>query len=222
LQQEACSLKKIMAHYYLILLFILFSAPNAFAQHTGFTPINNRAEFKKKFSEEGKKVQSIRSSFVQEKNLSLLEEKIVSEGKFWFKRERKVRIEYQKPFRYLMIIKDDQILIRDEQKESRISAHSNKLFQQINRIIVDCVNGAILDNKDFTSRIFENEKTYLLEMTPASKSIKEFFQKIIVLVDKKDGSVVSIKLEEPGGDDTLIRFFDKALNEKIHETLFVR
>jgi outer membrane lipoprotein-sorting protein len=198
---------------YCVILLLITISTKTLAQHKGFIVIDNLPEFKKKFSEEGKKVQSIRSSFVQEKNLALLEEKIISNGKFWFQREKKVRIEYQKPFRYLMIINGDQILIRDDQKENKISTHSNKLFKQINRIIVDCVNGAIIDNKDFVSKIFQNEKRYLLEMTPTSKSIKEFFQKIIVLVDKK---------VEPGGDDTLIRFSDKALNEKIDETLFVR
>ncbi len=205
-----------------VILLITIASTTTLAQHSGFAAITNLPEFKKKFSEEGKKVQSIRSSFIQEKNLAVLEEKIISNGKFWFQREKKVRIEYHKPFRYLMIINGDQVLIRDEQKESKISTHSNKLFQQINRIIVDCVNGAIIDNKDFTSKIFQNEKTYLLEMTPISKAIKEFFQKIIVVVNKKDWTVVSIQLVEPGGDDTLIHFSDKALNEKIDETLFVR
>jgi outer membrane lipoprotein-sorting protein len=213
---------KFLAAYGIILLLTISIKAIAQPAPTGFIIINNLPDFKKKFSEEGKKVQSIRSSFIQEKNLAVLEEKIVSNGKFWFQREKKVRIEYQKPFRYLMIINGDQILIRDDQKESKISTHSNKLFQQINRIIVDCVNGAIIDNKDFVSKIFQNEKMYLLEMTPTSKSTKEFFQKIIVLVDKKDWTAVSIQLIEPGGDDTLIRFSDKALNEKIDEVLFVR
>ncbi len=210
-----------MTRFYFILYLIFFSPSLGQAQPPGFSAINNFSDFKLKFAEEGKKIQSIQSLFVQEKNLTLLEEKIVSEGKFWFERERKVRIEYQKPFRYLMIMNGDQIVIRDDQKESKISAHSNKLFQQINRIVVDCVNGKILENKDFTSRIFQNEKTYLFEMTPASKTIKEFFQKISVLVDKTNWSVLSIKMEEPGGDNTLIRFFDKEINKKLDEALFV-
>ncbi len=209
---------------YCVIIVLTTISNKVLAQTTpiGFTAVNDLPEFKKKFSEEGRKIQSIRSAFIQEKNLAVLEEKIISNGKFWFQREKKIRIEYQKPFRYLMIMNGDQMVIRDEQKETRISTHSNKLFQQINRIIVDCVNGAIIDNKDFVSKIFQNEKMYLLEMTPSSKSLKEFFQKIIVLVDKKDWTVVSIQLIEPGGDDTLIHFSDKALNEKIDETLFVR
>jgi outer membrane lipoprotein-sorting protein len=213
---------RIMLISYSIILFSVINSATVSAQHPSFTPIGNLTEFKKKFLEEGKKVQSIRSSFVQEKNLAMLQEKIISSGKFWFQREKKVRIEYQKPFTYLMIINGEQIVIRDEQKESKISTHSNKLFQQINRIIVDCINGSIIDNKDFSSKIFQSEKAYRLEMTPTTKVIKGFFQKIIVLIEKSDWTVASIQLEEPGGDDTLIKFSDKVINAKLDEVLFVR
>lgn len=205
-----------------MLLLALVSVEETVAQHPGFNELINLVEFKKKFAEEGKKTLSIRSSFRQEKTLSMLEEKIISEGKFNYKREKKIRLEYQKPFRYLLIINGDQLLIRDDQKESRISASSSKLFQQINRIIVDCVNGAILDNKDFSPRVFQNEKMYLLEMIPTSKAIKDFFQKISVLVDKKDWTVVNITLLEPGGDNTIILFTDKVINDKLDDALFVR
>jgi|SRR5688572_9446047 len=193
----------------------------ATAQPAGYKPVDNLTEFKTKFAEEGKKVSSISSHFVQEKNLSVLEEKIISEGKFWYKREKKVRLEYQKPFRYLMMMSGDQMVIRDEQKETRISTHSSKLFQQINRIMVDCVNGSILENKDFTSRVYQNEKSYLLIMTPTSKTMKDFFETIQVSVDKKDWSVTGITLNEPGGDNTAIRFSDKVFNEKLNDSLFV-
>ena len=205
-----------------LLLILVFASQSAFAQHAGYAEVKDKEVFKKDFSLGAKKIMSIKSSFVQEKNLSMLSEKIISQGKFWFKREQKVRIEYEKPFRYLLLINGDQILIRDDQKETKMSAHSNKLFQQINRIIVDCLSGSILENKDFAPRVFQNEKVYLLEMSPVSKGIKGFFQTIIVLVNKDDWSVTSIQMNEAGGDNTIIRFSDKALNQKLDDTLFTR
>jgi len=205
----------------LFLTVISISPLPSLAQH-GFTAVSDLAEFKKKFADEGKKVHFIQSSFKQEKNLSALQEKIVSNGKFWFAREKKVRIEYLKPFHYLLIINGEQMVIRDDQKENRVSTHSNKLFQQINRILVDCVNGAILENKDFSPRVFQNEKMYLLEMSPTSKTLKDFFETISVELDKKDWSVTSITLREPGGDNTVIHFFDKVINEELNDALFVR
>lgn len=190
------------------------------AQHAGYKPVPDFAAFKKQFSEESANVVSITSNFTQEKTLTALTETIISEGLFWFKRSNKVRIEYQKPFQYLMIMTDDKMLVRDGQKENQISVSSNKLFQQVNRIILDCVQGTILTSNDFLVNVFENEKIYLLEMTPASKTLREFFKTIILLVEKSDYSVKSIELNEPTGDRTTIIFTGKKLNSRVADAIF--
>jgi outer membrane lipoprotein-sorting protein len=192
----------------------------ASAQYTGYKAIEDLPGFKKQFAAEAKKIQSIKSNFAQEKNLSLLDEKIISEGKFYFKRDNKVRIAYEKPFQYLMIINGDQMLVKDSQKENKVNVNSNKLFQQVNKIIVDCLQGTMLDNKDFSVRVYQNDKTWLLEMTPVGKALKDFFQVIVIHADKKDYSVSSIDMREPSGDNTLIRFTQKELNAAVHDEIF--
>jgi len=190
------------------------------AQYTGYTAVSDLTVFKSKFKAESSNVSSIQSNFIQEKILSALTEKIVSTGKFWFKRSNKVRIEYIKPFTYLMVMNGDKMLIRDEQKESRINVKANRLFQQVNRIMIDCVQGTILDSKDFSSTVFEDKNTYLLEMTPTSKTLREFFQTIVLVVDKKNYSANSIEMNEPSGDKTTISFTDKKLNTQISDEVF--
>ena len=199
---------------------LFFTIMTAQAQYTGYKPVSDPAAFKKQFAVEAKKIQSIKSSFIQEKNLSLLEEKIISEGKFYFKRENRVRIEYEKPFQYLMIMNGDQMLVKDNQKENKVNVKSNKLFQQVNQVMIDCVQGTMLDNKDFTLHIFQNDKAWLLEMTPTGKALKEFFKVILVYADKKDYSVSSIDMREPSGDNTNIHFVQKELNVITPDALF--
>ena len=149
-----------------------------------------------------------------------LTEKISSSGKFWFKRTNRVRIEYTKPFSYLMVMNGDKMLVRDNEKENKINVKSNKLFQQVNRIMIDCVQGTILDSKDFTTKVFEDGKVYLLEMTPTSKALREFFQTILLTVEKSDYSVKSIEMNEPAGDKTVISFKNKKLNEQVADAVF--
>jgi outer membrane lipoprotein-sorting protein len=112
------------------------------------------------------------------------------------------------------------MLVRDDQKENKINTSSNKLFQQVNRIVLDCVQGTILDSKDFSVRVFENDHAFLLEMTPSSRALREFFQTIVLTVDKKDHAVKSIKMNEPLGDTTTIIFTDKKLNEPVADAVF--
>jgi outer membrane lipoprotein-sorting protein len=200
-------------------VFIIGSV-QSLAQHAGYTPVSDVQSFKKKFASESAKVMSITSDFIQEKTLTALTEKITSTGKFWFKRSNRVRIEYVKPFSYLMIMNSDKIFIRDNEKENTINVKSNRVFQQVNRIMIDCVQGTILDSKDFTTKIYEDEQVYLLEMIPSSKALRDFFQTILLRVDKGDYSVRSIEMNEPAGDQTIISFKNKKLNEQVADAVF--
>ncbi len=190
------------------------------AQYPGYTPLADLAKFKIEFSTATKKTLTIKSNFVQEKNLSMLAEKIVSKGKFWFKKDSQVRMEYNQPFQYLMIISQDKVFVKDGQKENKVSARSNKLFQQVNKIMIDCMQGTTLSNPDFKTRVFENKTTYLVELVPVVKGLKDLFKNINVVVDKKDCSANSIEMQEVSGDNTIIRFANKELNTTIPDALF--
>ena len=189
-------------------------------QHAGYKPVTDLAGFKEKFAAASRQTQSIKSDFVQEKNLSLLSEKIVSKGKFWFKKDNLVRMEYNQPFQYLVIINNNSVLVKDGQKENKISTKSNKLFQQINRMMVDCVQGTALGNPDFTVAVFENAGAWLVELSPVAKAMKEYFKNINIVVGKKDYSVSKLEMYEQSGDNTIISFLNKELNAAIPDALF--
>jgi outer membrane lipoprotein-sorting protein len=201
-------------------VLVLVMAISSIAQYPGYSPVTDLAKFKVDFSAATQKTSSIKSDFVQEKNLSMLAEKITSKGKFWFKKESMVRMEYNQPYQYLMILNKDKVFIKDAHKENKVSASSNKLFQQINKIMIDCMQGTALNNPDFKTRVFQNKNNSLVELTPVTKGLKELFKNINVIVDNKDFSVASIEMQEPGGDNTLIRFTNKELNAAIPDTLF--
>jgi outer membrane lipoprotein-sorting protein len=192
----------------------------AHAQYAGYKPVVDVNVFKQQFTSESAKILSIASDFTQEKTLTALTEKITSQGKFWFKRSNKVRIEYIKPFTYLMVMNGDKVLLKDGQKENRVNTKSNKLFQQVNRIMVDCMEGTIMDSKDFAVKAFENDKSYLLELTPNAKALKSFFSTVVLIVEKKDYSVRSIDMNESGGDKTSLIFTEKKINTQLPDAIF--
>lgn len=204
----------------ILIVWIVVSGLIVQAQHPGYTQVTELTKFKEQFSAAAQKTLTIKSDFVQEKNLSMLSEKIVSKGKFWFKKDNLVRLEYTQPYQYLMIINKNNVYIKDGQKENKLSSKSNKLFQQINKITVDCVQGTALNNADFATKIFENKGTYLVELTPVAKGLKDYFKTINVVVDKKDYSVNTIEMIELSGDNTTLRFINKELNTTIPDALF--
>ncbi|MBX2933489.1 MAG: outer membrane lipoprotein carrier protein LolA [Ferruginibacter sp.] len=205
----------------LLLTILFFTAGfSSQAQYAGYSPVADLAKFKTAFAAASQKTNSIKADFVQEKNLGMLSEKIISKGNFWFKKDSRVRMEYHTPFTYLMILNKDKVYVKDGTKESRVSTKSNKVFQQINRIMIDCMQGTTLDNTDFKTRVFENKNNALVELTPVTKGMKELFRLINVVVDKKDYSVLSIQMQELSGDNTLMRFTNKELNVPIPDNLF--
>lgn len=204
----------------ILITFLIVTDFSTQAQYAGYSPVADITKFKTDFSAATQKTSSVKSDFVQDKNLSMLSEKISSKGKFWFKKESRVRMEYNQPFQYLMVLNKDKVYVKDGQKENKISAKSNKLFQQINRIMIDCMQGTMLSNSDFKTRVFENRNAVLVELVPVTRGLKELFKSINVIVDKKDFSVTSIEMQEISGDNTIMRFTNKELNASIPDNLF--
>jgi outer membrane lipoprotein-sorting protein len=82
------------------------------------------------------------------------------------------------------------------------------------------MQGTFLNNADFKSKIFENKASFLVELMPTAKGIKDIFKTIVIIIDKRDYSVNSIQMNEQSGDDTLIKFNNKELNTNISDALF--
>lgn len=197
----------------------LLAALQAAAQ-TGFKPAADVEGFRKRFAQVSQQTNSIKSDFVQEKALSMLSEKIISKGKFWFRKTDKVRMEYSTPVYYLMVINGKEVRTKDAKKDNRMSVRNNKLFEQISRIVADCVQGNVFDNRDFSTTVLENPQYYRLDMKPVAKNLKDFFSSIELLVNKKDLYVEKIIMHEASGDQTAISFTQKEVNIQIPDELF--
>src|SRR5664279_1124724 len=157
------------------LLLLSFSVK---AQYPGYTLSNHPETFRKSFAEAAAATESIQSGFSQEKTLTMLSEKMTSTGKFWYRKKDKLRMEYFHPYPYLMILNDGKIYVKEGQKENKFSANSNKVFQQVNRILIDCVSGNMLNNTDFQARIFESNGSFLVEFQPMAKNLRELYKNI--------------------------------------------
>jgi outer membrane lipoprotein-sorting protein len=207
-------------------LCAVLTLPGAFiwvdvsAQYAGYKPVSDTQEVKKAFASGSAKINSLSSAFKQEKILTALDEKIVSSGDFKFKRPDKLRIEYSSPYQYLLIMNGDRIIVKDDQNVNRMNARSNKLFQQVNRIMIDCIQGTILESKDFAAKLFESDNNYLLELTPVSRGLRDFFATIVLTVGKEDYSVIKIEMNEPAGDQTIMTFLKKEINTPLADAVF--
>ena len=187
-----------------------------------FLPMKDIAAFKARLQDAAKKTLTIESEFVQEKNLSLLSNKIISKGYFCFKKENKVRWEYIQPYKYLIIINNDKIFIKDQHQKKQYDSQSNKIFKEINNFMLGCIQGSILNKeKEYKIDFFENDKLYYVKLIPKSEKMKQIMSEIQIYFDKKDLSVSKLKMVEDGGDFTNIEFSNKKLNINVSEEKFI-
>lgn len=205
----------------LLVLFVGFSFLAICQPPAGYSVVKDLEGFKKRFAIASKLIKSIKCNFTQEKNLSILSETIKSKGVFMFMKQNKTRMEYISPFKYLIIINGEKVFIKDEQKTSTYSSKNNKMFENINKIMLDCVQGTALENKNFTSIVYENDKQYLLELSPKLKEFKDYFKKINVYIDKKDYSVNKLDMIDSSGDNTVITFSNKQFNNGVSDANFI-
>lgn len=199
---------------FLVLLFPFFG----FSQN--YKVVKDTLALKIKIESMSKITTSIESDFVQEKNLSVLSEKIVSKGHFVFKKDNLLRWEYFTPSKYLIIINKEKIIIKDEKKTTKYDMNSNKVFKEINDIMLSCVQGTIFKSNKFKTAYFENDKYYKLELLPQAKNMKESFKKINLYFDKSVTSVAKMEMVETNEDLTSIDFSNKKLNAPIADNIF--
>ena len=201
------------------LSFRFFSTAYAQAPK-GFSGIENVTALQSSLSNTAKTTQTISSDFSQLKHMKMMNDKVSSSGKFYFKKEDKIRIEYTAPFRYLLVMNGGQIMVRDENKTNKINTRNSKTMQSVNKVMMDCMRGTVFTNKDFTVKAYESKTQFLMRLTPVSSSIKNLFAGIDVYVEKSDNSVSKLVMNETGGDYTEMIFSNKKINTSVPDALF--
>lgn len=206
---------------YKLLIIFSFLLPLFAAGQNNFSPCTDETAFRINYKEMSAKINTLKADFLQEKSISMLKDKLVSHGSFYFKKDSKVRMEFTQPFKYLFILNGNKIFITDSQnKKTQTNAGSSKIFRKINQLISGTINGALLSGNDFDSRIFENNRQYLLELKPNIKEIREFFSQFKIYIDKQTYQVEKMEMIELSGDKTTITYSNRLLNIPLNDSLF--
>lgn len=202
-----------------MVLYLLISSI-VFAQPKGFTTVKNISLLQQNLVKNNNATQTISSDFIQVKVMKMLNDKVTSKGKFYYKKSNRIRIEYTSPFQYLLIMNAGNIIVKDENKTSKINTRNSKSLQSANKIMMDCMTGSVFNNKDFIVKSFESGNQYLLQLTPVAASMKSLFSRIDIYLEKADYSVSKLVLNESGGDYTDMSFINRNKNVALNDALF--
>jgi len=204
----------------LFILVLTLTIVNCIAQDEAYYAMKDTSTFNAKIGRVAKETKTIQSDFVQEKHMSFLSEPAITKGRFFFKKENKVRWEYNDPYSYIMVMNDGKISIKDGDKEKKFDIKSRVIANKINEMMLGTIQGKVLNNEDFEGKFLESADYFLVRLVPVVKKMKKYVQKIDLYFDKENYHVSRIKIVEISGDYTLLNFMNRVSNGNISEERF--
>ena len=199
-----------------ISLLFLFSLFFSVAQAQG-----DDAQIRQKIAVAAQTMTSMQCDFVQTKQLKMLNDKMVSEGRMYYSQKDKLRWEYVKPYQYTFIMNGDRVLLKNKERSDVIDVRQNKIFREIANIMLNSVVGNCLnDDRSFKTSITTAGGQWVATLLPQRKDMKQMFQKIILHFDQQLPTVSRVELVEKNGDLTTIDLKNIRKNETIAPRTF--
>ncbi len=208
------------AYLSILIVLITWNSASMGQSVDGFKKIESSSPIKDKIKASTSAVTSIQSDFIQEKHLSMMEEVLLSEGRFLFKRENQVLWQYTKPIDYAILLKENTFSIINEGELSTYDIEGNKMFREINNMILTAIQGNFIDNDDFRLGLFQNDKQILARLEPVDLQVASMLNFIEIFINPSSFDIEAVKFIESGGDYTRILFKNRLLNADIPDSAF--
>ena len=174
-----------------------------------------------RITEASAKMKSLSCDFEQVKELSILDEKMISKGKMNYRQESRLRWEYLEPYTYLFVLNDKKLLMQAETTRNVMDVKSSKMFQEIVKIMMNSINGkGLTEIESFDNKYFTQGNKWVVELIPTQKEIKRIFSSITLTFNINDYTIDNVKLFEQNGDNTIITLLNKQFNKEIGDSVF--
>lgn len=201
----------------LVFIAILTISANLFAQ----SPMSDQeaSALKTLVKTRAATTKTISSDFTQYKHLDFLDNDVVTKGQLAFKSPNLIKWSYIDPFKYSVIFKNETLYINDEGNKSNVDIGSNKMFKQLNKLIINSVKGDMFDDEAFSIDYFKKDNSSLVQFTSKDKNLSKYISAFHITFNT-EGDVEQVKMIEPSGDYTKIVFSNRVLNSPIDDAIF--
>ena len=135
----------------------------------------------------------IECNYKQEKELSMLNEPLISTGIFKYEKEGNISWEQQTPFKETFLINVKS---------------NNKFDKHINQFIMSILTGDILNDTKLEVSYLEDEQNYTVLMTQKKGEIRKKLKEIILTFHKEIVRLSQLDIISQNGDVSRINFFD--------------
>lgn len=184
-------------------------------------PVNDIRPVQRRLIAVNRQMKTIDCDFTQYRHLSILENNLISSGKFYFKPDGMIRLEYTQPEASVVVINGEKIKMESGGKTNMYRMSSNPVVTVIKTVFLNCISGNWDELKNDCQIVFlEDKLTYQLDMKPLHKKAQKYVQKIEVVLDKKDMSINRMIITESLNDFTRYVFTNKRFDMPLSDQLF--
>ncbi len=166
---------------------------------------------------------SLKTNFVQEKDLAIFQNRIIMKGRIYLQKPNRMAWHVDEPVKYSVVITDKSIRQWDEDtnRVQEIALSGNPVFQNVlNQLTVWFSGDYISLLKDYDARILK-KSPLVFEFTPKVNNVAGKIIKSITISLREDEKYLrQIKILELSGDSTTITFKDTIFNAPINDTDF--
>jgi len=164
-------------------------------------------------------VQSIKSTFVQEKHLKILQKPLLSKGVLFYQSPGSLRWEYKTPVHSVLFLHDGKTkqFVMGEKGLTETTGSGQEFMQIGLQEIARWLGGNFDENPFFSVRLVPGEKIIL---TAKEDSISRFVPKIELHLSDQPGVLESVWIYESKDSYTKLCFNNTIINKKLDASLF--
>lgn len=164
---------------------------------------------------------SLICSFTQVKQISMMEDNLVAQGKMYYSSPDKIRWEYTQPLKQIFICNGESAYIFKPDTQERTLLKDSHFFNGIIKVM----KIGLMGNWKGQSEEFEIEEglengVKVVTLTPIKKNIKRMFKSMVIHISNGDELVKRVTINEINGDTTTIDMHNTVLNTVIPEDTF--
>ena len=203
---------KMMKRYFILSLVLLLSV---------VCRAQSQPEIIEQINQASAQMLSLECDFIQTKHLSILDDKMISQGKMYYLQADKLRWEYTVPYKYTFILNQNQVLINNDGRTDVIDVNQNKMFKEIARMMMDSIVGNCLtDQKAFKVGVEVKDGQWQATLVPLKRDMKQMWNKLILHIKPNEKVVYMVEMHEPSGDYTIIELKNIKKNHQISSEVF--
>ena len=180
-------------------------------------------ELLRKLGQKASDFKTLKTDFVQEKNLAVFQNKIVMKGRIYLQKPHRIAWHVDKPVKYSVLITDKVIRQWDEDTNQvqELPLSKNPVFKVVLGQLTTWFSGNYISLLDDYSLLVKKQNPFIFEFIPKETNFaKKIIRSITVTFRDDERYLKQIKILEISGDSTIITFENTVLNPPLEDHLF--